>query len=265
MHADIFGINIEYSDQGSGTPILLMHGNPDCRHSWQPVIERLGEDVRIIAPDFPGFGGSDPLPDDFDLGPEGMVKLWGQFIESLDISELVVVAVHDFGGPWLLPWVATYPTRVRGLLVLNTLFHPGIRWHFWARVWQTPLLGELSIMLLNRPLLRWELKRGSANLPDSAINETYDRMHLTMKKTVLKIYRAYAKPKEIFDGWQQQLEKVLKQIPSRVIWGDKDPYIPKEFAYHYEGHVIHQPEHGHWVHITNPDLVAKTLKELATA
>lgn len=264
MNVEIFGLNIEYSDQGSGVPILLMHGNPDCRNSWQPVIDRLGGNVRVIAPDFPGFGGSDPLPADFDLGPEGMVKLWNQFIETLGIAEPIIVAVHDFGGPWLLPWVATYPNKVRGLLVLNTLFHPSFRWHFWARVWQTPLLGELSMMTLNRPLLRWELKRGAKNLPDATVNETYDRMHLTMRKTVLRVYRAYAKPREMFAGWQQQLEKVLTRIPSRVIWGDKDPYIPKEFAYYYEAPVIHQPEHGHWVHITNPELVAKTLQELAT-
>ncbi len=263
MNVDILGLNIEYSDQGTGTPILLMHGNPDCRHSWKIVIERLGDGVRVIAPDFPGFGGSDPLPDDFDLGPEGMVKLWNEFIESLELTEPIVVAVHDFGGPWLLPWVSTYPERVRGLLIMNTLYQTQYRWHFWARVWQTPLLGELSMMLANRPLVRWELKRGSDNFPISLADETYDRMTPIMKKTVLRVYRAYAKPQEIFQGWQQQLAKALKQIRSQVIWGDKDPYIQKEFAYYYGSSVTHQPEHGHWVYITNPDLVANTLKDLA--
>jgi len=79
QQVNVNSLSIEYIDQGVGAPVLLMHGNPDSNHSWKPVIDELGERVRIIAPNFPGFGGSEPLPDDLDICPESMVGFWDVF------------------------------------------------------------------------------------------------------------------------------------------------------------------------------------------
>jgi len=256
-------INITYSDQGQGTPIFLMHGNPDSRHCWNEITKKLGNNVRIIAPDFPGFGDSEALPEDADITPKGMLNFWSNFIDALKITEPMVVAVHDFGGPWLLPWVAENPDRVRGLLLMNTLFQQTYHWHFLARIWQTPKLGELSMKLLNHFAVRRELRRGPAPLPDHIIKATYDRIHPTLRKTTLRFYRAYAKPQIIFAGWQQKIEQLTQQIPTRIIWGDGDPYIPKRFADGYAVDAIHLKDHGHWVFITEPDLVVKALLDLA--
>jgi haloalkane dehalogenase len=84
MQTNVDGLNVEYIDQGVGVPVLLMHGNPDSNHSWKPVIDGLGKGVRIIAPNFPGFGGSSPFPSDFDICPESMVEFWDALINFLD-------------------------------------------------------------------------------------------------------------------------------------------------------------------------------------
>jgi len=137
------------------------------------------------------------------------------FFDAIGITEPIVVVVHDFGGPWLLSWVAENPKRVRGLLIMNTLFQQDHRWHFWAKIWQIPLLGELAMKLTTRALFRTECKKGSKDLTNAFINETYDRMHPTMQKTVLRSYRGYAKPNIIFNGWQKNLNRQLNKYPLR--------------------------------------------------
>lgn len=262
MEVNVGDATIHYTDQGSGTPVLLVHGVPDARHSWKPLTDQLGEGVRIIAPDFPGFGDSSPFPEGQDISPKSMVTFWNDFLQALEINEPIVAIVHDFGGPWLLPWIAENPERVRGLLILNTLFQQNYQWHFWARIWQMPVIGEISMKIMNRPLIRWEMKRGSKTLTNAVIDETYDRINDITKRTVLRFYRAYANPEKIFSGWQHKLEKITQTIPTKIVWGDKDPYISKEFADGYGVNATHLPKLGHWHHITNPELAAPHLKAL---
>lgn len=255
------GVRVAYSDNGSGPSILLMHGNPDTRHSWEPLLRELGDRYRTIAPDFPGFGASDPFPDDVDFGPGLMADFWNRFVDLASINEPVTVVVHDFGGPWMLPWVAAHPDKVKSLFVLNTLFQRDYPWHSWARIWQTPILGELSMKLMNKPLLRREFRRNGQQLPEKFADEALGSMHRTMKSTVLRTYRAYSLPAVVFDPWEQHLLSAIEDKPVKVLWGDLDPYIPARFADCYGVDATHCPDHGHWIHIENPALVARSLRE----
>jgi pimeloyl-ACP methyl ester carboxylesterase len=54
---------LAYRDAGSGTPLILIHGSPGEGRSWSRVGSRLVARQRILIPDLPGYGGSDPLPD----------------------------------------------------------------------------------------------------------------------------------------------------------------------------------------------------------
>ena len=71
------------------------------------------------------------------------------------------LVVHDFGGLFGLAWAVRHPERVRRLAILNTMFFPDYRWHFWARVWRTPLLGELSLAVSTRTGLALEMRTPS--------------------------------------------------------------------------------------------------------
>ena len=56
MIAEIDGLQIHYLDEGSGSPVLLLHGwGCNCGH-WAPLTEALKESHRVIVPDIPGFG-----------------------------------------------------------------------------------------------------------------------------------------------------------------------------------------------------------------
>ena len=255
------GITIACTDRGQGPPALFMHGNPDSRHSWAPLFDQFGAGHRCIAPDFPGFGDSEPLPPEVAFGPEFFSGFWDRFADAVGLDRPVHVVVHDFGGPWLLPWVAEHPERVRSVFILNTVFHRDYSWHRWARIWQTPVVGELALSLTTRDLLRREMRLHAPGVSHEFVDEAYERMHGTMRRTVLRTYRAHARPAEIFQGWEQRLLAVLKDLPVRVVWGDRDPYISSRFADRFGVTAIHMPDYGHWAHLQAPEVVAGHLVE----
>jgi len=158
-----------------------------------------------------------------------------------------------------LPWVATFPKRVRSVFLLNTVFQRDYRWHHWARTWQTPVIGELAIYLAPRAALRREMKQHAPGVSRELVDQTYDRMHWSMRRTLLRTYRSHKHPATVFDPWEQRLLAVLQRLPTRVVWGDRDPYIPKHFADRFGVAAIHLPDYGHWAHLQAPGVVAQHL------
>lgn len=262
------GIPIHCTDLGEGPRVLLMHGNPDSRRSWTPVIDALRADHRVIAPDFPGFGDSPEPPPDFDFLPGAQAELWERFAQGVGLDEPVVLVVHDFGGPWLLGWALTHPERIRALVFTNTLFHQGYRWHPWARVWQTPLVGELSAVLSPRALFRREMRRGDPALPQAHADACHAAMVPSARRTVLRTYRAYRDPQQAFAGWAERLPRLARQVPGYVFWGELDPYIPARWAGAFgvpEERIVRVPDAGHWACISRPQafvaLVRRAVRE----
>ncbi len=117
---------------------------------------------------------------------------------------------------------------MRRLVAINTLFFADYRWHFWARIWRTPILGELSMLAMNRPMFAQELRRGSKRISEAHIDHTWALMTPRMKKEVLRLYRA-ADPAN-FKRWESEFLALTRTKPTLVIWGDKDPYISPRFA-----------------------------------
>ncbi len=254
------GSKVAVLEDGAGEPTLLLHGNPDSKEIWRPLIERLKDRCHSFAPDLPGFGAS-ALPDDFDMSLESQAGWVDGVVESLALREPITLVVHDVGGPFGLAWAVTHPEKVRRIVVLNTLFHASYRWHAWARVWRAPLLGELSMLGMNRPLFVHELRRGSRKLSTEQIHDAYTKISPTSKRAVLRWYRAMDPEK--LAGWEERLVTLVKKVPSLVVWGDHDPYIGKEFAERFGAKDVHHvSDVGHWVQAEAPDEVAKHIRAM---
>lgn len=63
------GARFHVVETGEGEPILLLHGWPEFWLTWEPVMQRLADRFRLIAPDLRGFGDSDKPTGAF--GPAG--------------------------------------------------------------------------------------------------------------------------------------------------------------------------------------------------
>ena len=132
----------------SADPVLFVHGN-NAGADWGPLIARVAEFARVIAPELPGFGGADKPPDWGYTVAHYAAHLDG-LLSQLETRPVHLVA-HDFGGPFALAWAADHLDRTAGITLINT---PRRINHAAAKIWRMPILGELSGMIANAPTLR---------------------------------------------------------------------------------------------------------------
>ncbi len=259
MNVIVQGASIHLEDEGSGPPVLFLHGNPDSSILWRQVIKEMKPRFRCLAPDLPGFGRSS-FPQNFHCSLAEMAAFLEGLLNELRVSEPVNLVVHDFGGPYGLAWAVKNPTRVRRMGILNTIFTADYRWHLWGRIWRTPVLGELSLMTMNRWVFHASMRRNAPGLSDEHLRETYALLTPSTKKMVLKLYRA-ADPKN-FRSWEEGLLQLTRKVPACVLWGDRDPYIAPAFAERFGAQkVFHYSDYGHWLPVEAPQEVSARLME----
>jgi len=250
---EIGGASIHLAEWGTGPPVLLIHGNPDSGLMWEGVAGRLAARFHCIAPDLPGFGRSE-VPRDLAPSLDGMAAFVERFRRAAEIGEPLDLVSHDFGGPFALAWAIRHPDQVRRIVVINTVFFSDYHWHFWARVWRTPILGELAMALMNRSLFAREINRGG-RLDQEHIERSWALFTPRVRNTVLRLYRA-ADPKA-FAEWEGALSALTAEKPTLVLWGDRDPYISPGFAERFRAaSVVHFPHLGHWPPVEAPEETA---------
>jgi len=238
---------------------LFLHGNPDSSILWRPVIAEMKSRFRCLAPDLPGFGRSS-FPQNFQGTLEEMAAFVDGLLASARVAEPVNLVVHDFGGPFGLAWAVKNPAKVRRLAIMNTIFFADYKWHRWGQIWRTPVLGELSLMTMNRWVFRSSMRRSAPGLSDEHLRETYALITPATKKMILRLYRA-ANPKN-FKSWEERLLQLTQRVPTCVLWGDRDPYIASAFAERFGAQkVFHYPGHGHWLPVEAPQEVAARLMD----
>jgi pimeloyl-ACP methyl ester carboxylesterase len=243
----IQGAKIATYESGQGAPVLLLHGSPDTHEMWLPVMGYLNDHVRSIAIDLPGFGQS-TLPADFALTLDNMADFVRDLVATLNINEPITLVTTDFGGHYGLAFMVKYPNLVRGIAISNTNFFHDYQWHFFARLYRVPVLGELLLASASRSMLRKTLKGVSPALPDSYIDSSYDSGFgsPSARKTILRMYRA--RDSKDFIGWEDKLLTVLEQKPAIVLWGDQDPFISPTYADRFgKAQVHHFQEYSHWL------------------
>jgi pimeloyl-ACP methyl ester carboxylesterase len=88
---------IRYRDEGSGEPIVLVHGLLTNGELWRDVAPRLTADFRVITPDWPLGSQQTPLAPGTDLSPPGLAAIIAAFLDGLELENVTLVG-NDTGG-----------------------------------------------------------------------------------------------------------------------------------------------------------------------
>lgn len=242
--------------------VLFLHGNPGSGDDFRDLLRETGAFARAVAPDMPGFGRADK-PRDFPYTTEGYADFLDALLSELGIDGVHLV-LHDFGGPWGLEWAAQDPSRVRSVTLINTGAFIRYRWHILARIWRTPVLGEVFQATATRPLFRLLTNRGQKRkLPPAFLNHMYDVNYTRpTRRAVLKLYRATSRPAEMGDRQARALHP--HDIPALVVWGARDPYLGIELAHAQQevfpsARIVVLDDSGHWPFADDPDRTAQAV------
>jgi pimeloyl-ACP methyl ester carboxylesterase len=116
MKATVNGIQIAYTDEGQGLPILFLHDFPLSRGAWSKQVDEFKTRFRVIAPDLRGFGESEAV-----AGPIPIHR----FVEDLHalmehlVTGPVILAGHAMGGLVALAFASAFPKFLRGLVLVG--------------------------------------------------------------------------------------------------------------------------------------------------
>jgi 3-oxoadipate enol-lactonase len=117
VEATINGGRLAYIDQGTGTPVVLLHAFPLNRAMWLPQMSALALHARAIAVDLRGHGESEPSSGPYTM--DDLADDVGRLLEALSIPRAVVAGL-SMGGYVSFAFYRRYPDRVRGLVLADT-------------------------------------------------------------------------------------------------------------------------------------------------
>jgi haloalkane dehalogenase len=143
--AQIDGAQLHYVDEGSGAPLLLLHGNPTWSFLYREIIKGLSDRFRCVAVDYPGFGLSRAAPG-YEFTPAEHSRIVEELLLQLDLSD-VTMMVQDWGGPIGLALATRHPDRFVAFVIGNTWAwpksDPGTQ--IFSRVMGGPIGGYLIL------------------------------------------------------------------------------------------------------------------------
>jgi len=252
---------LEFGSPGLDEAVVFVHGNPGSSLDWERLARGVGEFGRAIAMDMPGFGAADK-PADFDYSVPGYARFLGRLLAERRVQRAHLV-MHNFGGPWGLAWAAANPEAVASVTCINTGVLSGYRWHYLARIWQTPLLGELFMASTTKAGMRLLLRYGNPRgLPAEYFDHVYKTFDRGTRRAVLRLYRNTLNTEE----GARQLTEALRplDLSPLVVWGAHDPYISVEFAERQRqvfprAEIKILPDSGHWPFADDPGAVAQAV------
>lgn len=128
----VAGRQMAYVEQGAGTPVVFLHGNPTSSYLWRNVMPHVGDRGRCLAPDLIGMGDSDKLP---DSGPgtyrfvthRHYLDAW---FDAVLPEGPVTLVIHDWGSALGFDWARRHPDRVRGIAYMEAIVQP-FSWSQW--------------------------------------------------------------------------------------------------------------------------------------
>jgi pimeloyl-ACP methyl ester carboxylesterase len=244
LRTEVDGVEVHWR-RASDAPILYVHGVPTASWEWLPFLERTGG----VAPDLPGFGSS-AKPAHFDYSIAGYDRFLERFTAVAGL-ERVSLVVHDWGSVGLA-FAQRFPERIERLVILSTVpLLEGFEWHRVARIWRTPLLGELAMGFTTK----WAWRR---SMPQTLAEPSWRDFDHGTQRAILKLYRSAPPP--VLAAAGARLGEL--RCPTLVLWPNDDPYIGPRFGQAHAdalgGDV--QLEHvdgGHWPWLEHPELIER--------
>ncbi len=247
---------LHYVDEGTGSPLLMVHGNPTWSFLWRHLIQGL-DGYRSIALDHVGCGLSDKprnLSYCLAVHEAHLIRL----IDQLDLTNITLLA-HDWGGPIGLRALLARREKFSRVVLFNTGAFPPPFVPWRIRVCKTPLLGKVAVQGFN--LFARAAQTMAVHQPHSITPEA--------RNGLLSPYNNWQNRQAIFEfvrdiptstqhpTWKylDQLESAmpaLSDLPIKLIWGMRDwcfrpSCLQQLMQFWPHADVSKLEQAGHWV------------------
>jgi pimeloyl-ACP methyl ester carboxylesterase len=231
---------VQYLERGQGQPVVFVHGLLVDHKLWQPVVAELSQGLRCIVPNWPLGAHTLPMAPGADLSVMGMTRLIADFLDALDLREVILVG-NDTGGALAQMVCAHFPERI-ARVVLTTcdaydVFPPPsfafLKWlgHAPALAWLMAQLMHHAPPLRRLPFSFGELTDGS--LDDELIEHWLRPMRTdaAVRQDVCKFLRTLS------NRYTQDAGDALRRFnqPFLLLWSTRSRHFPRRLAERMQG------------------------------
>ena len=255
MFTTINGFRCSFTDIGEGQTILFVHGFPLSRAIWQPQIEALAKNYRVIAPDLRGHGESS--------APAGVYAM-DTFAEDLQalIAERkcgpVVLVGHSMGGYLSFAFYRKFPQSVRALVLFCTRATADSEEGKIVRENLAQRAEREGPAAVAEQMLPKMLAASAAARPDLVEQVRQIMLSTSLNGLTGSLRGMAARPSSL-----ELLPKI--NVPTLVVAGEHDAIIPAAESAALAAAIPHAelaviPGAGHLASLENPDAVIATLR-----
>lgn len=243
---DMNGMQVHYRDEGSGTPLVLLHGTGASLHSWEGWAAQLKPSFRVISVDLPGFGLTGP-----DHGASYDIDYYSKFLTEffarLNI-DAAILGGNSLGGYIAWYFAAQAPEKVRSLLLIDPAGINNSEWEpLVLTLARTPIVNGILRYATPRSFVRsnlLEVYHDDTKVTDELV-ERYYSMALREGNREAFIQRAHAQ-------MAVDHKSLLRSIPSPtlILWGAEDAWVPPDLGSDFQeliptSELVILPDMGH--------------------
>lgn len=225
------GLKIHYRVEGpeDGEPVLLLHGLLDSLHVWDDWTESLKDKYRVYRMDLPGFGLS-YLPEGYDFyDQEKFLPIAEDIIDAIGLEKFHV-AGNSLGGYVSWKYAAKNPDRIKSMVLLDPVSYEQ----------DMPFLLKLGSNRAVNPLTNYTFPSVFVRVGLNQLFGDPKRLTKQMRKRYVDMImakgnkRSFAYIMRVFaaSATDSTLGDDIKKIkvPTMLIWGEKDSWVPVEFV-----------------------------------
>ncbi|MER5938621.1 alpha/beta hydrolase [Streptomyces sp. NPDC001928] len=272
-HLDVDGVRVFYRESLPDRPdapvLLLLHGFPSGSHQFRALIDTLGSQYRLIAPDHAGFGHTE-APDGFTYTFDRLADITEGFVQGLGLDRFVMYA-FDFGAPIGFRVAERHPEWIAGLVVQNgNAYEEGLSDMALTLIGltpETPGADDTIDGILTLDGTRSQYETGVADpgliAPDGW---TLDQHFLDLpgrREAQRSLILDYPSNVERYSDWQAWLRRHTP--PTLIAWGRNDPFFTEPGAGAYLRDLpdaeLHLLDTGHFALETHLSQVAALIAD----
>jgi len=248
-YLDRNGQQYHYLNEGTGDPIVMVHGNPSWSFYYRNLVSALSTHYQCIVPDHIGCGLSDKPDDkDYDYTLTSRIDDLEALLEHLAINDNITLVVHDWGGMIGMGYAARHPERIKRLVILNTAaFHLPLSKAFPLPLWicRNTVVGTFlvrgfnafssiaSIVGVRRKAMSPEVRRAYVS-PFNSWRNRISTLRFVQDIPLKPGDRNYQLVSDISDSLSK-----FSAVPTLICWGLKDFVFDKHFLAQWQQRMPH--------------------------
>lgn len=246
-YLDLTDIKIHYLDEGTGNPVVMLHGNPAWSIYYRNLVGALKNNFRCIVPDYVGCGFSDkPDDENYEYSLDQRITDLEMLLQYLKLDKNITLVMHDWGAMIGMGYALRHPKSIKKLVIMNSFaftIPEDKKLPMSMRFFRNTHIGSAFLRHFNIFTSIYSVGGTTRTLLENDVREAYqipydsqqNRIALQRFMEDMPISgeeKSYDLAKEIEDSLQK-----FRKTPALICWGMKDNLFDESFLEEWKKHL----------------------------